>query len=113
MTIRFWGLPLKIPLLIADSSFWLLILRRSVSKPVIISRIVIHARDKLPMVDDAGINVTPNMATDIAIQRVSIIYQKLTLPNNLFKTKTNNFYNLASHQNFANASTETCYDSLS
>ena len=80
VTIRFWRLPLKIPLLIAHSSFWLLILRRSgesqcVSKPVIKSRIVIHARDKLPMVDDAGINVAPNMATDIAIQRVSTKYK--------------------------------------
>ena len=34
------------------------------------SRVVVHARDNLPMIDDAGINVEPNTATDIAIKHV-------------------------------------------
>ena len=34
------------------------------------SRVVVHARDNLPLIDDAGINVEPNTATDIAIKHV-------------------------------------------
>ena len=35
------------------------------------TRVVIHQRDEMPMVDDEGINVEPNTATDIAIEHVS------------------------------------------
>ena len=34
-------------------------------------RVVISGRDELPLIDDAGINVQPNTATDIAINHVS------------------------------------------
>ena len=35
------------------------------------TRVVIHERDEVPMIDDKGINVEPNTATDIAIEHVS------------------------------------------
>ena len=37
----------------------------------ICTRVVIHERDEVPMIDNAGINVEPNRATDIAIEHVS------------------------------------------
>ena len=35
------------------------------------TRVVIHQRNAVPMIDDEGINVEPNTATDIAIEHVS------------------------------------------
>ena len=36
------------------------------------SRVVVHARDNLPLIDDAGINLEPNIETDISIKHVRI-----------------------------------------
>ena len=33
-------------------------------------RVVVHARNEFPAIDDAGINVEPNTATDIALKQV-------------------------------------------
>ena len=40
-------------------------------KTFLYTRVVIHERDEVPMIDNAGINVEPNTATDIAIEHVS------------------------------------------
>ena len=40
-------------------------------KTFLYTRVVIHDRDELPLIDDEGINVEPNTATDIAIEHVS------------------------------------------
>ena len=40
---------------------------------LVLSRVVIHARDKFPSIDEAGINVEPNTATDIAMEHVSVL----------------------------------------
>ena len=33
-------------------------------------RVVVHARNEFPAIDDAGINVGPNTRTDIALKQV-------------------------------------------
>ena len=35
-------------------------------------RVVVHARNEFPAIDDAGINVEPNTATDIALKQVKL-----------------------------------------
>ena len=40
------------------------------------SRVTVHSRKNVPLVDDEGLMVEPNTAADIAIERVSIpLYQ--------------------------------------
>ena len=51
-------------------------------KASLLFRVSIHGRDDIPPIEDDGINVGPNTATDIALQHVSSKNKVLQKPPN-------------------------------